>query len=413
LGTLLLCTQVSAFQAKKKAAGAAQKLSRAQIEQLVAIGTPDDVIAQEIRLRGLAFTPAKAILDSLREKKTGPQVLQLIAERIPKGTLIVVSDPPECEFTLDGVARGKTDARGRIVFDDLEPGEHELIVRKARYGEIHQKAAVEAGRQVEISAKLEWAVGFLTVNAGVADALIQVNGVGESAGPTAEFECPPGPHSVTISANLRKPVSETVDLAPGVKRVLKVSLEVDKDAVAALSQQALEAFRTYRPRDAREMATRALALNTSDANAAAVLAMVAYGYDDFHDFVAYALRALQLGGEVAIPVKHRHLSLREDLLHPASLIVSATRIEFRPEGRCTQERLSIRPADINRKMPQGLYLTLEFKNPADTRKTIRLVLADRRTTTRSETQTFHEQQMQAPESIEAIRTVLERVLDGQ
>jgi hypothetical protein len=58
------------------------RLSEAQIDKLVAIGTPDDVIAGEIQGRGLDFAPTENIVRDFEHRGAGPRTLAAIRELV-------------------------------------------------------------------------------------------------------------------------------------------------------------------------------------------------------------------------------------------------------------------------------------------------------------------------------------------
>lgn len=96
-------------------------LSLTQIEKLIEIHTPDEVVAQEVRSRGLDFTPTPRILDRLQKRGAGQATLAAVRERMPVGT-IEIQGPPSSQVAMDGTDRGTTDAQGRLVLPDVPVG---------------------------------------------------------------------------------------------------------------------------------------------------------------------------------------------------------------------------------------------------------------------------------------------------
>jgi hypothetical protein len=60
-----------------------QALALSQIERLIRIQTPDQIVAQEIRKRGLDFVPSTAILQRLRGLGAGPETQQAVELLVP------------------------------------------------------------------------------------------------------------------------------------------------------------------------------------------------------------------------------------------------------------------------------------------------------------------------------------------
>ena len=104
-----------------------EPLAHTQIEKLIQIHTPDDVVAQEVRSRSLDFTPTPKILDQLQQRGAGQATLAAVRERMPVGT-IEVQAPPGSQVAVDGTDRGTTDAQGAL-FAQLAGG-HVSVGRK-------------------------------------------------------------------------------------------------------------------------------------------------------------------------------------------------------------------------------------------------------------------------------------------
>lgn len=81
----------------------APKLSQAKIEQLVASKAPDSVVAREIRVRGLDFSPTKATVEALRRKGAGAATLDALRSLIwAGGHLNLQVVPPDARVDITG-----------------------------------------------------------------------------------------------------------------------------------------------------------------------------------------------------------------------------------------------------------------------------------------------------------------------
>lgn len=60
------------------------KLTLTQVKELISHGVPDPTMATQIRVRGIAFTPSLAIIESLRTVGAGPQTLSALEAMLPE-----------------------------------------------------------------------------------------------------------------------------------------------------------------------------------------------------------------------------------------------------------------------------------------------------------------------------------------
>lgn len=214
-----------------------RRLTLGQIEELIQISTPDSVVADEIRSRGLDFTPTATIVEVLQKRGAGHATLAAMRERMPIGT-VEVDAALGSQVTLDGTDRGTTDSHGRLVLLDLPTGPHQLLVTRANYKSGESSFTLAAHEYKRLSIQLDWAGGYLTVRVTPPDSTIQVGGLGQYTGAIYNVQCAPGTYDITVTHAGLKTESRSVVVSPGQYAALELRLSADPQLVAGLLQDA-------------------------------------------------------------------------------------------------------------------------------------------------------------------------------
>ena len=100
--------------------GYAQKnnLSYAQVEHLVKLHAPDDLVASQILSRGISFSVSDKTLDDLKSAGAGPETVAALRERVRVGTL-EVQTVPGSKVLLDGKEVGIAGPGGFLAVADV------------------------------------------------------------------------------------------------------------------------------------------------------------------------------------------------------------------------------------------------------------------------------------------------------
>jgi PEGA domain len=210
----------------------ARGLSLRQIEELVRIHTPDSVVAQEIRSRGLDFTPTPEVLEGLQRRGAGETTIAAVRARMPVGTL-EINAAPGSQVTLDGEDRGTTDVQGRLVLPDLPAGSHQLTVSRPNYKRGEFTVTLAAREYKRFPVQLEWAGGYITVQINRAGSTIQIRGLGQYSGAVSSLQVPVGTYSITVTHLGMKSNTQSVDVTSGQHAVVEIHLVPDAQWVAA------------------------------------------------------------------------------------------------------------------------------------------------------------------------------------
>lgn len=317
-------------------------LSLAQIEKLLEIHTPDDVLAQEVRSRGLAFNPTGKTLLSLEKLGAGATTLTAVRERIPVAVLEVQSSPAS-QVTLDGQDRGVTDAQGRFIIPDLPIGDHILAVQKPGFQPFQSKVTLAAREHKLASAPLAWAGGFLTLQISPPDATVSIPELGKFPKPLSDFPCPPGNYSITVTRAGMKPESRPVVVSAGQHLSVEIKLNPDPDFARNQIQHARALLAGGDKGGTRATALELLAVSPDNAEARGLVAETYWQERDYGHFITSGLEAVQHGGTVTVSLMHADNG-KARYLHPATLGVGPTQLIYEPKSSgqpCSLSKFSI------------------------------------------------------------------------
>lgn len=314
-----------------------------------------------------SFKPGVYVISVLREgyQKASKDITlsaggnEMLAFDLAAATQVIniASSPPDCEVYVDGVLRGKTDSSGQATFPDVALGEHKITIRKPRYRDAEYPLAISSDKAGLINAKLELAVGFLTITTNVPNASIDVSGIGRFNTPISKTEVPTGTYSVIISSPIHITSKQSFSISPGQETQLSVDLEIDPAARNRLVADATNAF----------------------------------SRDDFSSFRTLAEQAIRAGGSLEFKLAHNDNWVGSPL-HPIKLTLSATNFAFDPqvaeELKCSFRKFNLPIGTLLNvqveetsggifSKPAGTYLKLVLQNPSNAKKPFTLNFADR------------------------------------
>jgi len=360
----------------------ARVLSLVQIEKLIQIRTPDDVVAQEIRSRGLGFVPTPKTLDELQQRGAGQATLAAVRERMPTGTLEIQAQPYS-QVEVDGTGRGTTDNQGRLVLADLPAGAHRLVVNKEGYRLGDFRLTLAAREYKNFSAQLDWAGGYLTVKPGGDSVTIEVDRIGRFFKEANDVPCPPGTYTVKVSSPKYKSAQKSVDVSAGQRATVTFSLEPDPGYVQSqlAGLQNLYASRNYT--GVLNSAKELLPLDPKNKDVLRFLAESYFLTNEFAKFQSAANQALDNGGYMQIRLNHHHAMASG--LHPVVLSISADSFSFDPQTSegvvCnykafTSPATAIQHVAVTRTGSDELYLNLKTLDPKNSKRVLNFNFTD-------------------------------------
>lgn len=369
----------------------ARGLSLVQIEKLIQIHSPDDVVAQEIRSRGLDFAPTSKILDGLQKRGAGQATLAAIRERIPVGTLEVQA-PPGSNVAVDGADLGATDSQGRLVLADLPAGAHRLVVSKTGYRLGDFNLLLAAREYKRFSAPLDWAGGYLTVRTDQPTSVVDIGGLGKFNNGVSDLQCSPGTYDVTVMSPGMKTEKQSVSVAAAQHAVVEVHLTPDPEYIRNGLAEASQRFSRGDAQGSIQIGTSLLALEPNNPEIQGLLAEAYWRVRDLEHFESAAASAVRGGRMVLVDLAHEHLVLAGEAIHPASLAIAAKTVAYDPGTEsCKYHAFGVPSANVEmievtnktasgfmvvRHLMQGTYLLhLDFRDPTKSEKKATLYFA--------------------------------------
>jgi len=366
-------------------------LSLIQIEKLIQIHTPDDIVAKEIRTRGVDFLPTPRMLDELGKRGAGDSTLAAVRERMPVGT-IEISGPANSRVLLDGDDKGVLDSQGRLQLTQVPAGHHDLKVDKPGYRPAEISIVLSARDTKRLPVQLEWAGGFLTIHADPAKATIEISGFGQFNSGVTDLQCPAGTYEVRVSLAGFKAETRTVSVAAGQHANVDVHLDAYRQYVENKLGEAKQRLARDDPRGAIQICNSLLSSGANSPEVSALLASSYWRANDATQFTNTALPTIREGAPVDLDVVHEHLEASGEAIHPAKLTLSSQSLTYDPGvANCKYRSIRVPLANVEiaevsnkatsgimvvRHLTQGTYLLhLEVRDPAKSDKKLTLYFA--------------------------------------
>jgi len=255
IGLLLSCS-LDAQQVPRKG-----PLSQRQIEQLIDLKAPDSVVAAEISEQGVGFRLTRSLVNGLRTRGAGPRTLESLSRYLLQPRLAISTRPPAPRATLQiGRSSYLTDAEGRLVLADLDPGRYDAVLRHTSFQE--KRFAFNLGNgDGALEIKLIPRPAILSVDTSFSGGVFSSE-IDISVYPTGQafrsaflpgnrykqrvsrLELAPGRYDVEVKTPFHETWSAVVDLAPGETRRINVDLVVTtagRERLAILNRMLLSA----------------------------------------------------------------------------------------------------------------------------------------------------------------------------
>ena len=132
-------------------------------------------------------------------------------------TLIIKSDPPGCEVTLDGRVAGVTP----LEIPDCRPGEVALRITSPDYSSWREDVVLPEGQRKELTPKLVARFGFLTAKGTPGTSLV-LDGKAVDIASAQGYKVPVGRHRVQFRhPDFSREINEVVDFEPGREKTME------------------------------------------------------------------------------------------------------------------------------------------------------------------------------------------------
>jgi serine/threonine protein kinase len=289
-----------AAAASSTAAGAAPGPPRAQPEPIAPAASD------------AAPAPVAPALTPVPSGSAPGDVASPVASAPASGSL-TLRGPAGSAVQLDGTDAGVVRPDGTLTLARLAPGRHVIAVGKDGYRREQRTINVAAGRTDVMDVSLTQLPGTLTVTANVHGATLQIEGMpGRYSDQISGVELAVGHHKITASREGYKPAAIDVEIRAG--EPTRASLSLEALSPDELLGDAHNAFRLGDYEKAASSARTILMANPQHAGAVLLVGQASFRMKRYADSITYLGRAIDLGQEVELPVKHRHaggLGLRE------------------------------------------------------------------------------------------------------
>lgn len=287
--------------------------------------------------------PSKPVSDneSTRKSSTSPSPKPVLT-----GEATLKTIPAECVVSLDGKSRGTTNQDGILNLPNLTSGTHIVVVSKTGYQKEERQISVSAKQSQTVQLTLTPLPVSLTVQTNVTGAAIQVDNK-SYMDVVSNLPLVPGLHQVRVSKPGYRSVTMSVELRPAKPERMGITLE--RVPVETLLAQAEQDFVSHHYPQVIPNCLDILAIQSEQPRANALLGQSYFYTEKFAESVSYLVKAIQLGEQITLPVKHHHVAgfsmvAKSDDFCSGQLILRKKGIEFQTNN--TKDSFSTTPDKI-------------------------------------------------------------------
>lgn len=222
------------------------------------------------------------------------------------GELTVKTAIPGSAITFDGRGRGSTGRDGLLNLPNLTPGDHVLIVSKAGYQPEERRITINPRESQVVEITLTPSPVPVSVSVNIAGAKIQIANQ-SFEGSVTDLLLPPDDYEIKVSKPGYKTQSSRVGLEVGKPKRISVTLE--KVPVETLMAQAEEAFKAGQYDQVITDCLDVISALPDQPRAVLLLGQSYFIKENHTDSVFYLVKAVRLGEQVTLPIKHHHGTL--------------------------------------------------------------------------------------------------------
>ncbi len=324
----LLCLALLAFLAVTEPCPAqTHPLTLAQVQRLIKIHAPDELVAREVTTRGLTFAPDSALIERLASEGAGKATVTALKERIPRANLDIRAQQGS-QITVDSSDMGAVGPEGYIVLSGILAGKHTVTVQQSGYSPKTVQLTLAANETKQLPVTLDWAGGYLTVKVNQPGATITVSGLGTYHNAITALPVQPGQYQVAVTQDGMKSESRTLELVAGQRASLEFSLSPDPNYVQNGLNEATHHLDGGDPQGAIQIAQRLLATHPANGAIEAFEARVYLQSHDYGSFHKRATQALLDHGTLRFVLFHEHIGLTGDDMHRALLTLTSNALNY-------------------------------------------------------------------------------------
>lgn len=325
-------------------------LTLQQLLRLLAVRTPDAIVAAELGERGLREVVDRALIETVRRGGGGPSTLGALEKIRPRATL-TIRGVPGTSISIDGVSAGKIGQDGVLALRDMWPGRHDVAAELFEHTPEKRTVSLVAKQSTDVELRLMSLYGLLSLSTSPNRATISIEGQSQFRSPLLKHRLKAGRYALRIEAPYREPHTETLDIRGDDSLERHIALTPDRGQLEFLLVRAGESYsnRSYRAAasEAAEYIEAMADFETQGkATALSYLALAQLQLRDYGNAATSGRSALNAGAVLTLDVVHHHGS---GLLkpHPARLVLSTHRIVYEPVEKCTFRTGSVDSARVN------------------------------------------------------------------
>ena len=269
-----------------------------------------------IEQRGVDFELNSADDARFRAAGAAPEVIAAIRNNyrpvLPPGTatLTITTSVGDCSVLLDGQSRGVTNSSGVLTLRPIKAGPHKLLVKKDGYEQQERAIVLVPGNELTVSFTVSQPKGNLTVVTNIDGAEVYLDAVQYAQGIT-NLALAPGTYQLRVSRKSFKPFTRDVAIKPGQPVTVEAPLE--PIPVNELLDQVSVLVRQDRYNEAISIDGDILAAHPDNGRANLLMGLAYYKANNYSGSAAYLTKAIALGEQVALPIKHHHAGLNDGL----------------------------------------------------------------------------------------------------
>lgn len=300
-------------------------------------------LVKQIETRGVSFEMTSEIEAEMRGAGAQPELIEAAranyrpaspfeqTPQLPKGTgaLTINSTMAGCQVFLNGVSRGVTNTDGTLRLP-LKAGRYKVVLKKENYEEQERSVIVASGAEAVESFSLTAIQGRLTVNTSIPGADVTLNGVEFPAG-IRDLSIPAETYEVRVSKPGFRTFTKTITLNP------RGSVTVDASLEPVPIEESLAQVASYlqakRYPEAISSGREVLASHPNNSKANLLMGLAYYYSDQYSDGVEFLTKAITLGEQVVLPIKHHHAAFLSDDLCTGRITIGRGTIAFSSTDR--------------------------------------------------------------------------------
>jgi len=318
----LVCLGICLSLAATSSAAAQEgHLTLAQVETLIRVHAPEEVIHEQIRKRGLGFDVTPAVMEQVEKMGASGSLLAQLRAEIRAGS-IEVHTLPLSTLIIDGKQVGNANDQGIFVAKDVSEGNHTIAASSPDYKDASTSVRVANHETKRVEISLRWQGGYLTVVTIPVDAKVEVTGPQSFNGQINNTACAAGDYTIRVSHVGMETETRTVTVSSEEINTARIRLTADPRYLSQRIAVAQERLKENDRVNAFKIAASVHEMDTKNLDALTIMARTSFELGEPQAFLTFARAVIRGGGTVTLPLKHVHVSPGSKL-HDVSVSISS------------------------------------------------------------------------------------------